>query len=63
MGLAQIKACLDDPSFDRLAALQSHLAALEAEQARLEKLIQSVKDTIDAKKGRKVCATSKNLKH
>ena len=46
VGLAQIKACLDDPSFDRLAALQSHLAALEAEQARLEKLIQSVKDTI-----------------
>ena len=35
--LARIKECLDDPSFDRLAALQSHLAALEAERERLER--------------------------
>ena len=46
--LARIKECLDDPSFDRLAALRSHLAALEAERERLEKLIRSVKDTIGA---------------
>ena len=46
--LARIKECLDDPSFDRLAALQNHLAALEAERERLETLIQSVKDTIGA---------------
>ena len=26
--LAQIRECLDDPAFDRLAALRSHLAAL-----------------------------------
>ena len=44
--LARIKACLDDPAFDRLSALQSHLAALEAERARLDALIQSVRDTI-----------------
>ena len=44
--LARIKECLDDPSFDRLAALQSHLAALEAERERLEQLIRSVKETI-----------------
>ena len=48
VGLAQIKECLDDPSFDRLAALKRHLAALEAEQDRLEQLIRSVKDTIGA---------------
>ena len=30
--LARIKRCLDDPSFDRLAALRSHLTALEAER-------------------------------
>ena len=48
VGLARIKECLDDPSFDRLAALKRHLAALEAERERLEKLIQSVKDTIGA---------------
>lgn len=46
--LAQIKACLDDPSFDRLAALREHLSALEAERARLTKLIRSVKATIGA---------------
>ena len=44
--LARIRECLDDPAFDRLAALQSHLAALEAERARLDALIQSVRDTI-----------------
>ena len=48
VGLARIKECLDDPSFDRLAALKRHLAALEAERERLEKLIRSVKDTIGA---------------
>ena len=46
--LAQIKECLDDPAFDRLAALRSHLAALETEQERLNGLIRSVKATIDA---------------
>ena len=46
--LAQIKECLDDPAFDRLAALRNHLAALEAERERLEQLIRSVKDTIRA---------------
>ncbi|OUP24865.1 MerR family transcriptional regulator [Gemmiger sp. An194] len=46
--LAQIKECLDDPAFDRLATLRSHLAALETEQACLAGLIRSVKATIDA---------------
>ena len=46
--LARIKECLDDLSFDRLAALRNHLAALEAERERLEQLIRSVKDTIGA---------------
>ena len=44
--LAQIKDCLDDPSFNRMEALRSHLAALEREQARLERLIRSVQKTI-----------------
>lgn len=44
--LAQIRECLDDPAFDRLAALRSHLAALEAEKERLDGLIRSVKATI-----------------
>ena len=39
--LAQIKECLDDPAFDRLAALRNHLAALEAERERLEAAVQA----------------------
>ena len=46
--LARIRQCLDAPSFDRLAALRSHLTALEGEKARLEQLIRSVRDTIGA---------------
>ena len=52
--LARIKECLDDPSFDRLAALRNHLAALEAERDRLEKLIRSVKDTIGAEERKEI---------
>lgn len=52
--LARIRECLDDPSFDRLAALQSHLAALEAERKRLEQLIRSVKDTIGAEERKEI---------
>ena len=44
--LAQIGACLDDPAFDRLAVLRSHLAALEEERGRVQNLIKSVKETI-----------------
>ena len=44
--LAQIRQCLDHPAFDRLTALRGHLAKLEAEQARIEGLIASVKETI-----------------
>ncbi len=44
--LAQVKAILDDPSFDRLAVLRGHLAALEEEQGRIQRLIHSVQETI-----------------
>ena len=54
VGLARIRECLDDPSFDRLAALQSHLAALEAERERLEQLIRSVKNTIGAEERKEI---------
>lgn len=46
--LSQIRARLDAPDFDRLAALRTHLSALETEQARLERLIRSVQATINA---------------
>lgn len=44
--LARIRSCLDDPSFDRLEALRSHLAALEAKQEETLALIRAVKETI-----------------
>ena len=44
--LARVKELLDDPSFDRLAVLRSHLSALEAERDRIQGLIDSVKETI-----------------
>ena len=46
--LARIREYLNAPSFDRLAALHSHLSALEAKRVQLDALIQSVKDTIEA---------------
>lgn len=52
--LARIKAYLDEPSFDRLAALRGHLAALEAEQGRLAALIRSVKETIGAEERKEI---------
>lgn len=48
VALAQIRALLDDPSFDRAAAFRSHLAALEEERARIDKLICSVREMLRA---------------
>lgn len=46
--LARIRQILDDPSFDRMEALRSHLAALRQEQCRVEGLIHTVEKSIDA---------------
>lgn len=46
--LAQIKRLLDDPDFDRLAALRGHLDALQTEHSQLEALIRTVQNTIRA---------------
>lgn len=44
--LSQIGRILDAPSFDRMEALKSHLAALEAERSRICGLIETVIRTI-----------------
>lgn len=49
--LAAIRRILDDPAFDRQAALQSHLKELEARRARLDGLILTVQKTIDETRG------------
>lgn len=59
--LAQIKECLDNPSFDRLAALRSHLTALETEQRRLQALIRSVKDTIRAQERNEIMSDAQKF--
>ncbi|MDE6107573.1 MAG: MerR family transcriptional regulator [Oscillospiraceae bacterium] len=49
--LEEIRAILDDPTFDRQAALQSHLAALEKRRERMDRLIETVKRTLLDEKG------------
>ena len=59
--LAQIKACLDDPSFDRLEVLRQHLTALEAERTRLDHIIRSVQDTIRAEERNEIMSDEKKF--
>lgn len=44
--LAQIRAALDDPAFDRLSALRGHLTTLQTQRDHLDRLIKSVQTTI-----------------
>ena len=44
--LSAIRRVLDDPAFDRQAALQSHLAELERRRTRLDALILTVQHTL-----------------
>ena len=59
--LAQIRECLDDPSFDRLSTLRNHLAALESQRESLEMLIRSVKDTIRAEERNEIMKDEKKF--
>ena len=54
--LAQIKQILDDPSFDRLTALRSHLHALQIEHAQIASLIRSVQQSIRAEERKEFMA-------
>lgn len=46
--LRRIKEILDDPSFDRLQALQSHLSELQRKEREIQGIIKTVKETIFA---------------
>ncbi len=52
LSLTDIKAIVSTPSFDRLAALSSHLSELNKRRDRLSRLIQSVEQTILHEKGK-----------
>lgn len=45
--LTAIRGVLDDPAFDRRAALQSHLSELEERRIRLDALILTVRKTLE----------------
>ena len=51
--LKQIRPLLGRPDFQRVDALRSHRAALEARLARTRRLLETVDDTIDHLEGRK----------
>lgn len=51
VGLPLIAAFLDEPDFDRGAALRDHLQALERERNRIDALILTVTHSIEQEKG------------
>lgn len=61
MELSQIQSYLDDPDFDRLTALQSHLTALEERRHQLDALILTVRKTIVAVQGGETMSDSEKF--
>ena len=59
--LSEIRKCLDAPGFSRLAALKSHLQALEARQEHLSGLIRSVRNTIAAEERDEMMSDAKKF--
>lgn len=49
--LADIRKILDDPSFDQRSALARHLEELQVRAARIERLVDSVKRTLQSLEG------------
>ncbi len=52
VSLMDIKIILDSPSFNRLEALNSHLASLKTRRDQMDRLIQNVEKTILSEKGK-----------
>jgi DNA-binding transcriptional MerR regulator len=50
VGLEEIRGILDDPAFDRRAALESHREALVARQRRLRRLLRTIDITLESLK-------------
>src|SRR4051812_7499928 len=51
MELKQIRQILEDPSFDRIAALESHWKELKKNLKRTRELVKTVEKTIEHLKG------------
>lgn len=61
MPLSKIRAVMDGPDFDHLAALEAHRHGLRARLARLQSLIDTVEKTIDTLRGDYDMLTDKDL--
>lgn len=59
--LDEIRALLEDPSFDVLTALESHKQALKARQNRLTLLLVTIDKTISTLTGNRVMMTDEEL--
>ena len=62
LGLEEVRALLDDPGYDRIAALRAHRGRLEAEAARFGHLIRTIDRTIAELNGEQAMA-DKDLYH
>ena len=61
MELAGIRAMLDDPSYDRMKALRSHLEGLKERRDELERVIASVEETIRAQERNEIMSDEKKF--
>lgn len=59
--LSRIKECLDDPAFDRLSVLRSHLQGLLEQRDTLDRVIDSVKNTIYAEERNEIMSDEKKF--
>ena len=59
--LSDIRSILDDPSFDRQVALQSHLKLLRQQRNRLDRLILSVQKTLSSLQGESTMTDSEKF--
>lgn len=59
--LARIKAMMDDPSYNRMEALHSHLKALQEKRGELDRVIASVEETIRTQERNEIMSDDKKF--
>ena len=62
LALKDIRKILDAPQFDARTALLSHLAALKERKTRIERLIETVENTILQKEGKRIMTDQEKFK-
>ena len=59
--LTRIKAMMDDPSYNRMEALRSHLKALQEKRSELDRVIASVRETIHTQERNEIMSDDKKF--